>query len=62
MQTLLRHEDGRGGQAAVDFYFLCEDGSRFKVTKAMEPYFLVATKVRRSGGGDVPRAGGGAVR
>jgi DNA polymerase epsilon subunit 1 len=46
MQTLVRDEEWSGGRAAVDFYFLAEDGSRFKVTLPYEPYLILAIKVR----------------
>jgi len=45
-QTLLRDEEWSGGMAAVDYYFLAEDGTRFKATLPYEPYFIVAVKVR----------------
>jgi DNA polymerase epsilon subunit 1 len=32
-------------RSAVDFYFICEDGSGFKCTKCYDPYFFVQTKV-----------------
>lgn len=39
-------EDDRipNGKAALDCYFLEEDGSYFKATVEYEPYFLIATK------------------
>jgi len=33
-----------GGRAAVDFYFLQDDGSTFKASVEYDPYFLIATK------------------
>ena len=30
--------------SAVDFYFIEEDGSRFKATLPYQPYFYIATK------------------
>lgn len=33
-----------GGRAAVDYYFLEEDGSSFKATMEYDPYFLIAVK------------------
>ncbi len=30
--------------SAVDFYFIEEDGKRFKATKIFEPYFYVGVK------------------
>lgn len=33
-----------GGRAAVDYYFLEEDGGSFKATVEHDPYFLIAVK------------------
>lgn len=33
------------GKAGVDYYFIEDDGSMFKVTYVYEPYFYIATKV-----------------
>ncbi len=33
-----------GGRAAVDFYFLGDDGENFKATVQYDPYFLIAVK------------------
>lgn len=41
-QTLLKDPDWPGGKAAVDYYFIQEDGGMFKCTLAYEPYFYVA--------------------
>jgi DNA polymerase epsilon subunit 1 len=30
--------------SAVDFYFIEEDGQRFKATMPFQPYFYIATK------------------
>ena len=30
--------------SAVDFYFIEEDGKRFKATRTFEPYFYIAVK------------------
>ncbi len=30
--------------SAVDFYFLAEDGQRFKATLPFQPYFYIATR------------------
>lgn len=42
-------EDGKipGGRAAVDYYFLEEDGSSFKATVEHDPYFLIAVRKGR---------------
>ena len=42
--TALEDERIPGGRAAVDFYFIEEDGSTFKATVEYEPYFLIAVK------------------
>ena len=34
------------GRAAVDYYFIEEDGNLFKSTLLYEPYFYLACKVR----------------
>lgn len=36
-----------GGRAAVDYYFLEEDGGSFKATVEYNPYFLIAVKKGR---------------
>ena len=36
--------DGGGGRAALDCYFIEDDGGTFKATIEYEPYFLVAVK------------------
>jgi len=33
------------GKAGVDYYFIEDDGSMFKVTYLSEPYFYIAAKV-----------------
>lgn len=33
------------GKAGVDYYFIEDDGSMFKVTYLYEPYFYIAAKV-----------------
>lgn len=45
MQTLLRDEQYPAGRAAVDFYFIEEDGGLFKSTLLYEPYFYLVCKV-----------------
>ena len=46
MQTLIKDPDYAGGKAAVDFYFIQDDGGMFKCTLQYEPYFYIACKVR----------------
>ncbi|KAJ9116229.1 DNA polymerase epsilon catalytic subunit [Naganishia onofrii] len=43
-QTLLKSDSHAGGLAAVDYYFIQEDGGMFKATVAFEPYFFVVCK------------------
>ena len=43
--TMLIDEDKGGQVSAVDYYFLDEDGGKFKATLKYHPYFLVACKV-----------------
>ena len=45
-QTLVKDPDWPGGKAAVDFYFIQDDGGMFKCTYLYEPYFYIACKVR----------------
>lgn len=40
---------GGGGRAAIDCYFIEEDGATFKATVEYEPYFLVAVRRGREG-------------
>ncbi|KAL9936385.1 hypothetical protein V8E36_004453, partial [Tilletia maclaganii] len=44
--TLLRDEDGGHptGRSAVDFYFIDDIGSSFKVTMPFQPYFLIGCR------------------
>jgi DNA polymerase epsilon subunit 1 len=42
--TTLEDEKIPGGRAALDLYFLEDDGGTFKATIEYEPYFLVAVK------------------
>ena len=44
-QTLVKDADWPGGKAAVDFYFIQDDGGMFKCTYLYEPYFYIACKV-----------------
>jgi len=34
-------------KAGVDYYFIQDDGGMFKSTISYEPYFYIATRVRR---------------
>lgn len=43
--TRVRDSEWAGGRAAVDFYFLEEDGQCFKATVKYSPYFYVKCKV-----------------
>jgi DNA polymerase epsilon subunit 1 len=43
-QTLLKDSDWPGGRAAVDYYFLKDDGGMFKCTLPYEPYFHISCK------------------
>ena len=42
--TTIEDEKIPGGRAAVDYYFLEEDGSTFKATVEYDPYFLLAVR------------------
>ncbi|KAI0635175.1 DUF1744-domain-containing protein [Trametes polyzona] len=42
--TLMKDPDYAGGKAAVDFYFIQDDGGMFKCTLQYEPYFYIACK------------------
>jgi hypothetical protein len=44
-QTLIKDADWPSGKAAVDFYFIQDDGGMFKCTLLYEPYFYIACKV-----------------
>jgi hypothetical protein len=44
-QTLLTSESSPGGTAAVDFYFIQDDGGTFKATIPYEPYFFLTCRV-----------------
>ena len=44
-QTLVRDPDWPGGRAAVDYYFIQDDGGMFKCTLQYEPYFHISCKV-----------------
>jgi DNA polymerase epsilon subunit 1 len=46
-QTLMKDPEWPSGKAAVDFYFIQDDGGMFKCTFQYEPYFYIACKVRR---------------
>lgn len=43
--TLVKDPEYPGGKAAVDFYFIQDDGGSFKCTMQYEPYFYIACKV-----------------
>lgn len=45
--TSIEDERFPGGRAALDCYFIEEDGSTFKATVEFEPYFLIAVKKGR---------------
>jgi DNA polymerase epsilon subunit 1 len=45
VQTTLKDPDWPSGKAAVDYYFIQDDGSLFKSTLLYEPYFVIACKV-----------------
>lgn len=45
--TAVEDERNSGGRAAIDCYFIEEDGSTFKSTVEFEPYFLIAVKKGR---------------
>ncbi|KAI9311051.1 hypothetical protein BX666DRAFT_2032324 [Dichotomocladium elegans] len=42
--TIVPDSDWAGGRAGVDYYFLEEDGSTFKVTLTHSPYFYIGCK------------------
>ncbi|KAF8586771.1 DUF1744-domain-containing protein [Ramaria rubella] len=42
--TLIKDPDWPGGKAAVDFYFIQDDGGMFKCTLQYEPYFHICCK------------------
>lgn len=42
--TSIEDEKYPSGRAAVDFYFLDDDGGSFKATVEYDPYFLIAVK------------------
>ena len=41
----MKDPDHPSGKAAVDYYFIDNDGGLFKTTFAYEPYFCIACKV-----------------
>ena len=43
-QTLIKSDSHIGGKAAVDFYFIQDDGGSFKATVPFEPYFFVGCR------------------
>ncbi len=44
-QTLVKSDVHSSGLAAVDYYFIQDDGGMFKATIPFEPYFYVACRV-----------------
>ena len=46
----MKDADWPGGKAAVDFFFIQDDGGLFKCTFQYEPYFYIACKVGTSHG------------
>ncbi|KAK2460009.1 hypothetical protein APHAL10511_008015 [Amanita phalloides] len=42
--TLVKDPDWPSGRAAVDYYFIHDDGTMFKCTFQYEPYFVIACK------------------
>ena len=42
----MKDPDWPGGRAAVDYYFIQEDGRMFKCTMNYEPYFYISCVVR----------------
>ncbi|KAF1810697.1 DUF1744-domain-containing protein [Eremomyces bilateralis CBS 781.70] len=47
--TTIQDDNVPGGRAAVDFYFIEEDGNTFKATMEYDPYFLIAIRRGREG-------------
>ena len=45
--TSIEDEKVPGGRAAVDYYFIQDDGATFKATVEYDPYFLIAVKKRK---------------
>ena len=43
----MKDSDWPSGKAAVDFYFIQDDGGMFKCTYQYEPYFCVSCTVSR---------------
>jgi DNA polymerase epsilon subunit 1 len=44
MHSTTVEQEGTGGKAGVDYYFLDGDGDNFKATVIYDPYFLIACK------------------
>lgn len=42
--TIVKDQEWASGKAAVDFYFIQDDGKLFKATLKYEPYFFIACK------------------
>ncbi|THH04963.1 hypothetical protein EW145_g5144 [Phellinidium pouzarii] len=47
--TLIRDPDYPSGKAAVDFYFIQDDGGMFKTTFQYEPYFCISSSFIQNG-------------
>ena len=45
VKTLAKDDEYPQGRAAVDYYFIQDDGGMFKSTLLYEPYFYVSCKV-----------------
>lgn len=44
LQTILKSDNNPTGEAAVDFYFIQDDGGSFKATVPFQPYFYVGCR------------------
>ncbi|KAF9897284.1 DNA polymerase epsilon catalytic subunit, partial [Lobosporangium transversale] len=42
--TIVKDDDWPTGRAAIDYYFIQDDGEMFKVTVKYSPYFYIASK------------------
>ncbi|KAK3818962.1 MAG: DNA polymerase epsilon catalytic subunit A [Benniella sp.] len=47
--TIVRDEDWPTGRAAIDYYFIQDDGEMFKTTVKYSPYFFIVSKVGLEG-------------
>ena len=50
MQTVVEDRESSQTVAAVNCYFMCQDGSMFKAQIAFAPYFYLHVQVRATGG------------